>query len=210
MEVETLSLVPYYTHGVLKAILEVLYVLMLLDRMFTLLREFRARVTSNQGEEGSAVLKTLKDVYWNEGSSNWLDLINIVVGTMLCVEWGLLVMNLRTIEDGLADLHRPSGEVQYDDTDSDVWSVYHHDIADIELVVVEAVFHMVLIVCRCICIYSWRNFISTIEFSPLHLTISGTYSRAIHYCGGCVNFPVFQGIGGYSCSEESGRHHIYS
>jgi hypothetical protein len=187
LEIETLSLVPYFAHGVLKAILEVLYVLMLLDRMFTLLKEFRARVMSNQGEEGSAVLKTLKDVYWNEGSSNWLDLINIAVGTMLCVEWGLLVMNLRTIEDGLADLHRPSGEVQYDDTDSDVWSVYHHDIADIELTVGDAIHNMVSF-CSLLFAYILVTACSPFLFYIPHYvhylkTKTGFHTRICHFGG---------------------------
>mmetsp|Transcript_8139 Transcript_8139/g.9707 ORF Transcript_8139/g.9707 Transcript_8139/m.9707 type:complete len:107 (+) Transcript_8139:459-779(+) len=74
---------------------------------------------------------------------SWLDLSYIFCGIFQCIEWILFVQNLKVVEKHLQGLHRPSGVVAYDDNDADVWSDYHHEIADIELEVGRAIENMV-------------------------------------------------------------------
>jgi len=143
IDIETISLSPYFANGILKGFVEVLYVLMLLDRSFTLLKELYTRIRLNK-DTSSGIMTSLKEHYWDCGTTNWLTLSNVLFGSLLCFEWLSLVFHLNIIESTLAKMRRPSGEETYDDNDSDVWSLYHHEIADVEETVILATDNMVV------------------------------------------------------------------
>jgi len=89
--------------------------------------------------------KTMKNIiihhYFSheEGFGNFLDLFYIVISLSLCIVWLNFVSHIGEVEHSLQNLHRPSGEVSYDDTDADVWSKYHHKISSIEVDIDEAI-----------------------------------------------------------------------
>jgi hypothetical protein len=144
VNIETLPISPYFSLGILKIILELLYILIILNLLFTEIREISEAYVS-QTSKKKTLFGALKKHYYSkeEYFGNLLDLTNIVLGIVLCVEWLLLVDNLRIVENNLSKLRRPEGVVEYDDTDGDVWSQYHHDIVDIEQEVQSAIENMV-------------------------------------------------------------------
>ena len=133
-DIETLPLSPYFHLGWMKIMFEVFYVMIILYMLGTEMREVYDQRRFIKGKKNRTWKNALIKHYWtDEGSSgNCIDLVNVGIGIALCVEWLELVRHLRIIEIKMQDLHRPSGEVSYDDNDADVWSHYHHQIAEIE------------------------------------------------------------------------------
>jgi hypothetical protein len=136
--IHTLPLSPYFFYTELKVVLEVLYVLMLLQMIAAEIIDIKERSDSKKDEQ-YAVLKAIKEHYTGEERvGNLLDMFNIVCGFALCYMWFESVMNLKEVETMLSTLHRPSGQISYDD-DSTKWITYHSDVAEINLVVDETI-----------------------------------------------------------------------
>mmetsp|Transcript_56874 Transcript_56874/g.106822 ORF Transcript_56874/g.106822 Transcript_56874/m.106822 type:complete len:727 (-) Transcript_56874:173-2353(-) len=153
MSIETVPLSPYHSRRVLKWVLEFIFVVYLCRTTFSIFKRIRAHKTERQTSSESQFEKTsmsLKtSVYGlfassDEPVSNVVDLVTVSIGVTICIVWANLVFAMNAAETALKTLHRPEGEVAYDDNDADVWSVYHHDIAHIEHLVEEIIHNMVL------------------------------------------------------------------
>jgi hypothetical protein len=144
-DIETIPLSPYFYLGWLKIMFEIFYVIIIMNLIVNEVREILDQRRFMKGKKNRTWYNAIKKHYWtDEGSAgNLIDVLNIAVGIALCIEWLLLVKNIRVVEVMMKDLRRPSGKVQYDDNDADVWSVYHHDVADIEETVQYAMDNMV-------------------------------------------------------------------
>jgi len=79
----------------------------------------------------------------DEPLSNIVDLATIVLGFWLCYTWIQVTISMTAAEYALKHLHRPEGDVAYDDTDHDVWSVYHHEVIHAEHKIEAVIYGMV-------------------------------------------------------------------
>ena len=143
MKIETVPISPYFSHLELKIILEVLFGGIVVHFLVTKLKQIRAcraRCMNSSWHEDIAE----SFLRGNKAVSNIVDAFVIGLGFSICAVWFQVVRDMVTAEDGLAHLKRPGGVVEYDDTDHDKWSDYHHDVAHVEHLVAEVLHSMVL------------------------------------------------------------------
>jgi hypothetical protein len=83
--------------------------------------------------------------FWSgdEPLSNIIDMATIGLGFAICAIWARLVREMGAAENSLKHLHRPDGDVTYDDTDHDVWSDYHHEVSNVEDLIASVLHSMV-------------------------------------------------------------------
>lgn len=154
MSIHSLPLSPYFHYTELKIVLEVLYVLMLLQLIAAEVVDIKERtdvkrqesIENNSGNDAYFVclLSATKDHYTGkEKVGNFLDLFNIICGFALCYMWYESVMSLDKVTHMLSDLHRPLGDITYDDDDSDRWLAYHEEVAHLDELINETIENLV-------------------------------------------------------------------
>ena len=154
MKVETVTISPYFAKQAFKLILEVLFIIVLVYLLHTECYEIYTR-KKELIEYGplkthlSTWYHAVIEHFWSghEPLGNAVDLTAIVLGASISTTWLQVTFAMRKAEDSLQNLHRPEGEVAYDDTDHDVWSVYHHEVADTEHLVADVMYRMVSFSC---------------------------------------------------------------
>jgi hypothetical protein len=84
--------------------------------------------------------------YWSgdQPVGNLVDMATIGLGISIGCNWLLVTFAMTTAQNAFLNLHRPTGIVTYDDTDHDVWSEYHHDVKNTELLIADVINRMVL------------------------------------------------------------------
>jgi hypothetical protein len=157
MQVETVTLSPYFSQREFKLLLEILFIGVLAFLFSTELQEIRARQgPQNAFATGASVsekvaITTLGQAiiehFWSghEPMGNVLDMVTVGLGVSICGTWLQVTFAMATAEDALVNLHRPTGDVAYDDTDHDVWSEYHHDVAHAEHLIAAVINRMVML-----------------------------------------------------------------
>jgi heme A synthase len=140
---ETIPLNPYFRNYHLKITFEMLYMLILLHIVFSEFQKISDKRLLLRGKHKTWFNAVKQHYYSAHVFGSMFDLLNLGFGIALCVEWIVLVKNTSIVEKGMQALNRPSGDVQYDDTDADEWSVYHKDIVQIEHDVQQAIANMV-------------------------------------------------------------------
>jgi len=153
MKVETVTISPYFTKQAFKLTLEVLFIGVLLYLLHTECHEIydRKKELMNSAERAethvSAWSRAVVEHFWSghEPLGNAVDLATIGLGVALCAMWLEVVFAMAKAEHSLKHLHRPEGDVAYDDTDHDVWSVYHHEVAYTEMHIADVLYKMVSI-----------------------------------------------------------------
>ena len=156
LKIETVPINPYFADKEFKIILEVMFIIILAHLARTEHIEMRARRarrnawalwtgTGTDETKRSHALKAVSEHFWSgeEPFSNVVDTAKTWLGIWIVVMWVVLVNEMGAAEDGLKHLHRPEGEVAYDDTDHDVWSDYHHEVAHVEHLIVKVMRSMV-------------------------------------------------------------------
>ena len=149
MEIVTIS--PYFAKQAVKLTLEVLFIGVLLYLLHTECNEIyeRKKKLMNSAEWAETNLSTwyhaVVEHFWSghEPLGNTVDITAIGLGVALCVMWLRITYAMADVEYSLKNLQRPDGEVAYDDTDHDVWSVYHHEVAYTEIKIVNLLSMMV-------------------------------------------------------------------
>jgi len=139
MNIETVTISPYFSLQALKIFLEVLFVGILAQWLYVEFTEIRARKARRKAVTlwaggGKSTEPTwwqaLVEHFWSgeEPVSNFVDIVTIGLGVWICATWMQVTFAMFDAEYALKHLHRPSGVVAYDDTDHDVWSDYHHEV----------------------------------------------------------------------------------
>ena len=108
-----------------------------------------AFATGASGSEKVAITtlgQAIVEHFWSghEPIGNVVDMVTIGFGVSICGTWLQVVFAMATAEDALVNLHRPTGDVAYDDTDHDVWSEYHHDVTHAEHLIAAVINRMVI------------------------------------------------------------------
>jgi hypothetical protein len=146
---DTVPISPYFSNKWFKWLLELLFVIFLFHQTASVATMVCAekRTMGERLKESEQSLETLSPMQpkstWlrsilrhfvtgNTPISNCFDVAIIIVGFTVCVTWVLLTQNARIAESSMIALRRPDGDVAYDDTDSDSWSLFHHDITHVE------------------------------------------------------------------------------
>jgi hypothetical protein len=154
---DTVPISPYFENRWLKWPLELFFVVFLFHQTATAAtlictekRMIEESLKDAEGSLGASHPPSRENLSRKHSKSTWLnsilrhfvagdtplancfDVAIILVGLILCVIWVLLTQNARIAESSMMALRRPDGDVAYDDTDSDSWSLYHHDIAHVE------------------------------------------------------------------------------
>ena len=154
MKVETVPINPYFAQREFKVILEFMFVVILVHFLVAEFKEIRARKARRNSLSlwaggGMKAKPTWREAivehFWtgDEPLSNVIDMVTIGLGFAICAIWSQIIGQMASAEDGLKNLHRPEGVVEYDDTDHDVWSDYHHEVTDVEHMVLEVMHSMV-------------------------------------------------------------------
>ena len=152
INIETVPISPYFSHLELKITLEVLFVGILVHFLVTKFKQIRAsQARCKNSSWRKAVTENL--LRGNKAAGNIVDVFVIGLGFWICFVWFRVVREMEAAEDGLADLRRPGGVVEYDDTDHDKWSDYHHDVAHVEHLVAEVLHSMVRTSCKRTCLF---------------------------------------------------------
>jgi hypothetical protein len=156
MQVETVTLSPYFSQREFKLVLEILFIGLLVFLFSTELHEIRARLGLENafamgagGSEKVAIMtlgQAIVEHFWSghEPIGNVVDMVTIGLGVSICGTWLQVVFAMATAEAALVNLHRPTGDVAYDDTDHDVWSEYHHNVAHAEHLIAAVINRMVI------------------------------------------------------------------
>ena len=153
MKVETVTISPYFAKQAFKLTLEVLFIMVLLYLLHTECHEIyeRKKELMDSAEWTETHLSTwyhaVVEHFWSGHAplGNAVDVTTIGLGVALCVVWLQVTFAMADAEYSLKHLHRPEGDVAYDDTDHDVWSVYHHEVAYTELKIADVLYKMVII-----------------------------------------------------------------
>jgi len=154
VHIETVTISPYFTMQALKLCLEVLFVGILLHLLYGEFQEIRGRKnhrkalllwTGGGKNMMPSWFQAFIEHYYSgdEPLSNIVDLATIVLGFWLCYTWIQVTISMTAAEYALKHLHRPEGDVAYDDTDHDVWSVYHHEVIHAEHKIEAVIYGMV-------------------------------------------------------------------
>jgi len=151
IKVETVTISPYFAKQAFKLTLEVLFIGVLVYLLHTECHEIYVRKMelTNSAEWAESHLSTwyhaVIEHFWSghEPLGNAVDVTAIGIGIALCVIWLQVVFAMADVEHSLKHLHRPEGDVAYDDTDHDVWSVYHHEVAYTETKIINLLSMMV-------------------------------------------------------------------
>jgi hypothetical protein len=150
MLLETIPLSPYFTNKWFKWSLEMLFVVFIIHLLFVEASEIYTEKQSASNADPKTTPTSWSTVlrrhFVSGGASvtNIVDLITFSVAIALCAYWAMFVRDAENAEAAMMDLHRPDGDVAYDDTDADAWSVYHHHIADVEELVEKMIVDMVI------------------------------------------------------------------
>jgi hypothetical protein len=139
IRIETVTISPYFAMQAVKLCLEALFVVILAYLLFTEFKEIRARKVQKKAlflwAGGSKSMSptwrhAIVEHFWSgdDPMSNVVDFSTIVLGTWICCTWIQVTIAMAVAENALKHLHRPEGDVAYDDTDHDIWSVYHHEV----------------------------------------------------------------------------------
>jgi hypothetical protein len=173
-KIETVPLSPYFADKEFKIILEVLFVGILLHLLRTEYKEIRARRARRKALSLWAGSGQKKRMLWREAIVEhfWsgdepfgnVDLATMVLGFWIVAMWVVLVGQMAVAEAGLKHLHRPEGEVAYDDTDHDVWSDYHHEVTHVEHLIMEVVHNMVRTACLKIMLNLLGSLLKILDF----------------------------------------------
>ena len=149
MKIETVPISPYFYHPELKIVLESLFVGILVHFLVTKFKQVRA---CRAQQSRSSWIGAITEYFLQDSMAlgSMVDLLAIGLGVSICVVWFRVVQEMATAEHELAHLTRPDGVVEYDDTDHDKWSVYHHDVAHVEHLVAEVMHTMVRVGSMCI------------------------------------------------------------
>jgi hypothetical protein len=154
VQIETVTISPYFALQGVKIALEILFVCILLHLLYTEFKEIRARKAQRKAaliwagggkNVESTWTQALVEHFWSgeDSMSNVIDAATIGLGIWLCVTWLQVTFAMSEAEYALKHLHRPTGVVAYDDTDYDVWSVYHHEVTRTEHKVEGVIYKMV-------------------------------------------------------------------
>jgi len=143
IRIETVTISPYFAMQAVKLCLEALFVVILAYLLFTEFKEIRARKVQKKAlflwAGGSKSMSptwrhAIVEHFWSgdDPMSNVVDLSTIGLGIWICCTWIQVTIAMAAAENALKHLHRPEGDVAYDDTDHDIWSVYHHEVIHAE------------------------------------------------------------------------------
>jgi hypothetical protein len=137
-----------------KLCLEILFVGILLHLLYTEFSEIRSRriqkkallIWAGAGKNLTpSWLQAFIEHYWSgdEPLSNIVDAVTVGLGIWITCTWIQVTVSMTAAEYALKHLHRPEGDVAYDDTDHDIWSVYHHEVIHAEHKIQAVIYGMV-------------------------------------------------------------------
>ena len=131
ISVESTQAYPYVEDVAAKRALEIAFFILLLSVIIEEINEIREEMRSNGGDLSS----TLSKMYLTSVETflfQMVDLIIIITSVVLIAYWLTFEKDLDHTMLQLEKLRRPDGLATYDDNDNDVWSDFHHEVADIE------------------------------------------------------------------------------
>jgi len=154
VHIETVTISPYFALQAVKLFLEGLFVGILLHLLYTEFNEIRGRriqkkallIWAGAGKNMTPTwAQAIIEHYYSgdEPLSNIVDAVTVGLGIWITCTWIQVTIAMSAAEYSLKHLHRPEGDVAYDDTDHDIWSVYHHEVIHAEHNVEAVIYGMV-------------------------------------------------------------------